>query len=168
MQIESKLEALGLVLPAAPKAPPGITFSFVWTRKRGNRIYLSSHAAQAPDGSYSGPFGKVPTEVPLEAAQQAARSTALSMLASLKRELGDLDRVTAWLMVYGMVNAEPGYEQTTNAINGFSDLIVDLYGAEIGQHARMAVGMATLPLNNTVTIAAEVEFAEVAHSLSDF
>ena len=82
------------------------------------------------------------------------------MLASLKRELGDLDRVTAWLMVYGMVNAEPGYGQTTNAINGFSDLIVDLYGQEIGQHARIAVGMATLPLNNTVTIAAEVEFTE--------
>jgi len=89
----------------------------------------------------------------------AARSTALSILASLKRELGDLDRVTAWLMVYGMVNADPGYAQTTNAINGFSDLILDLYGPETGQHARMAVGMATLPVNNAVTIAAEVEFA---------
>ena len=159
MQIESKLEALGLVLPAAPKAPPGITFSFVWTRKRGNRIYLSGHAAQTPDGSYAGPFGKVPTEVSLEAAQQAARSTALSMLASLKRELGDLDRVTAWLMVYGMVNADPGYPQTTSAINAFSDLVLDLYGPDVGQHARVAVGMATLPLNNAVTVAAEVEFA---------
>ncbi len=159
MQVEMKLQTLGLVLPAAPKAPPGITFSFAWTRKHGNRIYLSGHSAQAPDGSYVGPFGKVPTEVSLEAAQEAARSTALSTLASLKRELGDLDRVTAWLMVYGMVNAEPGYAQTTNAINGFSDLIVELYGPEVGQHARIAVGMATLPLNNAVTIAAEVEFA---------
>jgi YjgF/chorismate_mutase-like, putative endoribonuclease len=96
--------------------------------------------------------------VPLEAAQEAARATALSMLASLKRELGDLDRVTAWLMVYGMVNAEPGYAQTTNAINGFSDLILDLYGPEVGQHSRIAVSMATLPLNNAITIAAEVEF----------
>jgi hypothetical protein len=58
-----------------------------------------------------------------------------------------------------MVNAESGYAQTTNAINGFSDLILELYGSEIGQHARMAVGMATLPLNNAVTIAAEIEFA---------
>jgi len=61
-------------------------------------------------------------------------------------------------MVYGMGNAEPSYAQTTNAMNGFSDLILELYGLEIGQHARMAVGMATLPLNNAVTIAAEVEF----------
>ncbi len=159
MQIEAKLQALGLVLPAAPQIPPGIKISFAWTRIRGNRVYLSGHSAQAPDGSFIGPFGKVPTEVSLEAAQQAARLTALSMLASLKRELGDLDRVTAWLMVYGMVNAEPGYAQTTNAINGFSDLILELYRSEVGQHARIAVGMATLPLNNAVTIAAEVEFA---------
>jgi YjgF/chorismate_mutase-like, putative endoribonuclease len=159
MQVEAKLQTLGLLLPAAPKVPPGIKISFAWIRKHGNHIYLSGHSAQAPDGSYVGPFGKVPTEVSLEAAQEAARSTALSMLASLKRELLDLDRVTAWLMVYGMVNAEPGYAQTTNAINGFSDLIVELYGPEVGQHARIAVGMATLPLNNAVTIAAEVEFA---------
>jgi hypothetical protein len=97
--------------------------------------------------------------VSLEEAQEAARNTALSMLASIKRELGDLDRVTAWLMVYGMVNAETGYPQTTNAINGFSDLILELYGSEVGQHARTAVGMATLPLNNAVVIAAEAEFA---------
>ncbi|HEX6554847.1 MAG TPA: RidA family protein [Ktedonobacteraceae bacterium] len=160
MQIEAKLEALGLVLPEAPKTPPGFKFSFAWIRRRGNRIYLSGHSAQAPDGSYIGPFGKVPTEVSLEAAQEAARGTALSMLASLKRELGDLDRVTAWLMVYGMVNADPGYPQTTTAINGFSDLIVELYGREVGEHARIAVGMAALPLNNAVTIAAEVESAE--------
>ena len=158
MQIEARLQSLGLVLPAAPKIPPGIKISFAWTRVRGNRIYVSGHSAQEPDGSFIGPFGKVPTEVSLEAAQQAARSAALSMLASLKRELGDLDRVTAWLIVYGMVNAEPGYAQTTNAINGFSDLILELYGPEAGQHARLAVGMATLPLNNAVTIAAEVEF----------
>jgi enamine deaminase RidA (YjgF/YER057c/UK114 family) len=160
MHIEAKLQALGLVLPDAPKVPPGFNFSFAWTRRRGNRMYVSGHSPQAPDGSFVGPFGKVPTEVSLEAAQQAARATALSILASLKRELGDLDRVTAWLMVYGMVNAEPGYGQTTHAINGFSDLIVELYGPEIGQHGRIAVGMATLPLNNAVTIAAEVEVAE--------
>jgi len=61
-------------------------------------------------------------------------------------------------MVYGMVNAEPGYAQITNAINGFSDLILELYGPAVGQHARIAAGMGALPLNNAVTIAAEVEF----------
>jgi enamine deaminase RidA (YjgF/YER057c/UK114 family) len=159
MQIEAKLQALGLVLPQAPKLPPGLKLSFAWARMRGNRLYLAGHGPLAPDGSPLGPFGKVPTEVSLEAAQEAARSTALSMLASLKRELGDLDRVTAWLMVSGMVNAEPGYGQTTTVINGFSDLILELYGPDIGQHARTAIGVAALPLNNAVIIAAEVEFA---------
>ena len=99
----------------------------------------------------------MPTEVSLEEAQGSARSTALSVLGSLKRALGDLDRVTAWLMVHGMINAEPGYGQTTNVINGFSDLIVELYGEDVGQHARTAIGVAALPLNLCVVIAAEVE-----------
>lgn len=160
MNIEAKLQTLGLVLPAAPKTPPELKFSFAWLRRRRNHLYISGHSPQAPDGSFVGPFGKVPTDIALETTQQAARATALSILASIKREIGDLDRVTAWLMVYGMVNAEPGYTYTTNAINGFSDLILELFGLEIGQHARIAVGMAALPLNNAITIAAEVEFAE--------
>src|SRR5437868_9888261 len=160
MQIEAKLQEKGLLLPQGAKLPPGITISFAWVRRHGNRIYLAGHGPLAPDGPPLGPFGKVPTEVSLEAAREAARGTALSMLASLKRELGNLDQVSAWLMVYGMVNADPGYPQTTNAINGFSDLIVELYGREVGEHARIAVGMAALPLNNAVIIAAEVEVAE--------
>jgi hypothetical protein len=159
MQIEAKRDKLGLALPQAPKLPAGLTISFVWTRRRGNRLYLPGHGPLAPDGSPLGPFGKVPTEVSLQAAQEAARATALAIPASLKRELADLDRVTAWLMVYGMINAEPGYGQTTNVINGFSDLILELYRPEIGQHARMAVGVAALPLNNAVIIGAEVECA---------
>jgi enamine deaminase RidA (YjgF/YER057c/UK114 family) len=159
MHVEARIEALGLILPDVPKIPPQIRVPFAWVRTRGNRTYISGHSARRPDGSMAGPFGKVPSEVSLEAAQEAARLTALSILASLKRELGDLDRVTAWLMVQGMVNADPGYGQTTNVINGFSDLIIELYGEETGRHARSAVGMAALPLNNAVVIAAEVEVA---------
>ena len=95
----------------------------------------------------------------LEAAQESARLTALAMLATLQRTLGDLDRVAGWLMVYGMVNADVGYPETTNVVNGFSDLILELYGEETGSHARMAVGMATLPLNLCVVVGAEVELA---------
>ena len=157
MQIEAKLEALGLVLPEPPQAPPGITFSFAWTRLRGKHVYIAGHSAQAPDGTYAGPFGKVPSEVSLDDAKLAARGAALSILASLKRTLGDLDRVSAWLMVNGMVNAEPGYRETGNVINGFSELILEVYGPEIGQHARTGVGMMALPLNNAVVVAAEVE-----------
>ncbi len=159
MQIEARLRSLGLVLPEAPLAPAGVTISFAWARVRGTHVYLAGHSPQASDGSFPGPFGKVASEVSLESAQGAARATAVSMLGSLKRALGDLDRVTAWLMVYGMVNAEPGYPNTTSVINAFSDLILELYGLEIGQHARVAVGMASLPLNNAVTIGAEVEFS---------
>jgi enamine deaminase RidA (YjgF/YER057c/UK114 family) len=157
VRIEQRLEELGLVLPEAAKVPPGIRVSFSWVRVRGDRAFVSGHGALAPDGSPAGPFGKVPNEVSLEEAQESARNTALSMLGSLKRTLGDLDRVTAWLTVNGMVNTEPGYGQTTNVINGFSDLIVGLYGDDAGQHARTAIGVTALPLNLCVVIAAEVE-----------
>jgi enamine deaminase RidA (YjgF/YER057c/UK114 family) len=79
------------------------------------------------------------------------------MLASLKRELGDLDRVLAWLRVFGMVNSAPGFDRQPNVINGFSDLILQLYGPEPGDHARSAVGMAELPLGVPVEIEAEVQ-----------
>lgn len=159
MRVEAKLQEMGLSLPESPKLPPGVTISFAWTRVSGNRAYVSGHGPLEPDGTAAGPFGKVPSEVPLEAAQEAARKTALAILSSLKRELGDLDRVTAWLNVHGAVNADPGYPQTTLVINAFSDLILALYGPEVGMHARTALGMAALPLNLPVVIAAEVEFA---------
>lgn len=157
-QIEKRLAELGLQLPEPAAPPPGFKFSFSWVRVRGNRAYLSGHGALAADGGPAGPFGKVTSEVSLEEAQDAARGAAVAMLGSLHRALGDLDRVTAWLMVYGMVNADPGYPETTNVANGFSDLILDLYG-DAGHHARMAVGMATLPLNYCFLAGAEVEIA---------
>jgi hypothetical protein len=80
------------------------------------------------------------------------------MLASLKSALGDLDRVAAWLTISGYVNAEPGYAHTTAAMNPASELIVDLYGADGGTHARTAIDVVALPLN-LVVISAEVEIA---------
>lgn len=82
---------------------------------------------------------------------------ALAMLGSLKRELGDLDRVTAWLRVFGMVNSAPEFARQPAVINGFSELIVALYGETAGAHARSAVGLAALPFNIPVEIEAEVE-----------
>jgi enamine deaminase RidA (YjgF/YER057c/UK114 family) len=156
MRIEAKLEELGLTLPEPPKIPPGVQVSFAWVRVYQDRAYLSGHGPLNPDGSIAQPLGKVGAELSVEEGYQAARLTALSVLGSLKRELGDLDRVRAWLMVYGLVNAVPDFALTTNVINGFSDLIVELYGAEAGTHARMAPGLATLPVGLPVTIAAEV------------
>lgn len=158
-QIEQRLAHLGLQLPQAADPPQGFKFSFSWARVSGDRAFLSGHGPLALDGTPLGPFGKVPSEVSMAEAQESARGAALSMLGSLKRALGDLDRVAAWLMVYGMVNADPGYSETTNVVNGFSDVILEVFGQDAGHHARMAVGMATLPLNSCVLVGAEVELA---------
>ena len=158
MKIEAKLDALGLTLPEQFTPPAGTILPFSWVRVRGNRAYISGHAPQNPDGSLAQPLGRVGAEVSLEEAYQAARLIALSMLGSLKRELGDLDRVT-WLRVYGMVRSAPGFTRQPAVTNGFSDLIIELYGNEAGQHARSAVGMAELPFGIPVEIEAEVEIS---------
>jgi enamine deaminase RidA (YjgF/YER057c/UK114 family) len=160
MQIEAKLEALGLVLPEPLKTPSGLQLPFPWVRVRGNRAYISGHGPQNPDGSLAGPLGKVGAEVSVEEAYQSARLVALAILGNLKRTIGDLDRVTAWLRVHGMVNSAPGFNRQPAVINGFSELIIELYGVEIGQHARSAVGMAELPFGIPVEIEAEVEISE--------
>jgi enamine deaminase RidA (YjgF/YER057c/UK114 family) len=156
MHIEARLASLGLILPEPVKVP-GVILPFMWVRVRGNRAYISGHGPLNPDGSLAQPLGKVGVDLSVEEAYQSARLIALSMLSSLKRELGDLDRVTAWLRVHGMVNSAPGFKQQPAVINGFSDLILELYGSEVGQHARSAVGMAELPFGMPVEIEAEIE-----------
>jgi len=156
-KVEAKLQQLGLILPEPLKLPPGIKFPFPWVRVRSNRAYISGHGPQNPDGSVAHPLGKVGEGLALEEAYQAARLAALAILGSLKRELDELDRVVAWLRVFGMVNSAPGFNQQPLVINGFSDLILELYGPERGSHARSAVGVAELPLSIPVEIEAEVE-----------
>jgi enamine deaminase RidA (YjgF/YER057c/UK114 family) len=156
MHIESKLRSLALVLPAPPKIPPGVEVPFAWVRVHGDRAYVSGHGPLAPDGSPAPPFGRVGAEVSAEQGYMAARSATLAMLSSLGRELGDLDRVRAWLMVSGMVHVAPGFTRTTNVINGCSDLLLALWGPEAGRHARTAIGVAELPLDLPVVIAAEI------------
>jgi len=112
--------------------------------------------ASAADGSLAGPFGKVGAELTVEEGYRAARLVALSMLASIKRSIGDLDRVRRWHRVFGMVNSAPGFAQQPSVINGFSDLILELYGPARGAHTRSAVGMAELPLHMPVEIEAEL------------
>ena len=121
----------------------------------GDRALVSGHGPQNPDGSIAGPFGKVGAGVTVEQGYAAARLTALSMLGSLARQLGDLDRITAWVRVFGMVNSAPGFASQPAVINGFSDLVLELFG-EAGAHARSAVGMAELPFDLPVEVEAEV------------
>ncbi len=155
--VEARLQQLGLTLPEPMKLPPGVTLPFPWVRVRGDRAYISGHGPQNADGSLAAPLGKVDADVSLEEGYQAARLAALSILGSLKRELGDLDRVVTWLKVFGMVNSAPGFNRQPQVINGFSDLILEVFGPDRGLHARSAVGMAELPFGIPVEIEAEVE-----------
>jgi enamine deaminase RidA (YjgF/YER057c/UK114 family) len=156
MHIEERLEALGLVLPEPMQVPQGLRMPFAWVRLRGNRAYISGHIALNPDGSVAQPLGKVAAEVTAEEGYHSARDVALAHLASLKRVLGDLDRVSAWLRVFAMVNAAPEFNQTPLVTNGYSDLILELYGPEVGMHARSSIGM-MIPLNAPINCEAEVE-----------
>jgi enamine deaminase RidA (YjgF/YER057c/UK114 family) len=158
-RIEARLAELGLSLPPAVKPPTGIVLPFRFVRVLGHRALISGHSPQAADGSVAGPFGKVGRDLTVEQGYQAARLTALSILGSLQRELGDLDRVKNWVRVFGMVNSAPGFIRQPAVINGCSDLILQLWGDEAGAHARSAVGMAELPFGIPVEIEAEVEIA---------
>ena len=153
---EQRLAELGLVLPEPLKMPAGMTLPFPWVNVRGNRAFISGHGPQNPDGSPAGPFGSVGKEVSVEDAKESARKVGLSMLGSLKRELGSLDRVTGWCKALGMVNCVPGFDNTPAVINGFTELIIDVFGPEVGRHSRSAVGVAGLPLNFPVEIEAEL------------
>jgi enamine deaminase RidA (YjgF/YER057c/UK114 family) len=155
--IEQRIEALGLTLPRPMQAPTGMRLPYASVLVRGDRAYVAGHGPVTPDGVVAGPFGKVGREVSLEQAHASVRLTALAILGDLARALGDLDRITAWLRVFGMVNAEPGFGQEPAVINGFSDLILEVFGPEVGAHARSAVGMADLPFNIPVEIEAELQ-----------
>jgi enamine deaminase RidA (YjgF/YER057c/UK114 family) len=157
MSTADRLQQLGLVLPAPPRIPPGTVLPFGWVRVVGTRALISGHGPTNADGSFAHPLGKVGAEVSREQAYHAARLTGLAILASLQRELGSLDRIVAWTRAFGMVDCAPGFNDMPSVINGFSDLILDVFGQERGQHARSAVGVASLPFGIPVEIEAEVE-----------
>jgi enamine deaminase RidA (YjgF/YER057c/UK114 family) len=156
VRIENQLGELGLTLPQPTAVPAGVTLAFPWVRTHGHRVFVSGHGPLLPDGSLAGPFGKVGDQVTEEQAYHSARLVALAVLGSLKRELGDLDRIGSWLRVFGMVNVAPGFHRTPAVINGFSDLIIQLWGEHAGSHARSAIGVAALPFDIPVEVEAEV------------
>jgi enamine deaminase RidA (YjgF/YER057c/UK114 family) len=151
--IENRLTELGLRLPAPPAAPPGVQLPFAFVRVHGDLAYVSGHGPL--DGERVLVTGRVGGEVSVEQAYDAARATGLSMLASLKRELGDLDRVTAWIKALGFVSCAEGFNATPAVINGFSDLVLELWG-DAGLHARSAIGAGELPFGMPVEVEAVV------------
>lgn len=155
--IEQRLVQLGLTLPAPLRLPPGVVLPFAWVRIVGSRAIFSGHGPTESDGSLARPLGKVGRDLSLEQGYEAARLTGLAILGSLHRELGGLDRIAAWSRVFGMVNSAPGFNKQPGVMNGFTDLIVDVFGPARGAHARSAVGMAELPFDIPIEIEGEVE-----------
>jgi enamine deaminase RidA (YjgF/YER057c/UK114 family) len=145
---EQKIE---LFKPASPVA------NYVKAVRAGNLIFLAGHGPMNPDGSYI--TGKVGKDLTLEQGYAAARQTAISMLSTLKAELGDLKKVKRVVKVLGMVNCTDTFTDHPKVINGFSDLIVTIFG-EKGRHARAAVGMNSLPMNTAVEVEMIVELEE--------
>ena len=159
MTPDEKIKELNLILPEPIKLPPNLEMQFSWVRVSGNRVFISGHVALNADGSLSEVTGKVGGAVTIEQGYEAARQTGLAILSSLMQELGTLNNITAWLRVFGMVNVAPGFVKTPPVINGFSDLIIDVFGQKIGNHSRSAVGMTELPFGAPVEIEAEVEIS---------
>jgi enamine deaminase RidA (YjgF/YER057c/UK114 family) len=155
----AKLKELGLILPEPLRLPPGVILPFPWVHVRGDRAFVSGHGPQEADGALAGPFGTVGDRISVEQGRDIARKVALSMLGSLQRELGDLDRITGWCRVFGMVNCAPGFDRPPAVINGFSEVILEVFGPDIGRHARSAIGVAGLPFNIAVEVEAEITIA---------
>jgi enamine deaminase RidA (YjgF/YER057c/UK114 family) len=141
---EARLTELGIVLPA-PFPPAG---SYVSCVQSGDLLYVGGHG---PVNDETTVIGKVGTDLTLEEGQAAARLTALSILATVRAELGSLDRVEQIVKVFGMVNVGDGFNRIPAVIDGGSDLLVEVFG-ERGRHTRSAVGMAALPFGIAVEI----------------
>ena len=154
--IAAKLEALGLVLPKTVRLPPGVVLPFRLVRVGRPRLRVGPRSTESRrhPGAAARQGGR---DLSVEQGYRAARLTALAMLGSIERELGDLDRVSAWTRVFGMVNSATGFNQQPRVMNGFSDLILELFGPDRGAHSRSAVGMAELPFDLPVEIEAELD-----------
>ena len=150
--VESRLIELGYSLPPPPE-PIG---NYLSASTSGNIMWMAGVGARRADGSRIS--GKLGQDLTVAEGYEAAKWCALNLLSRMKMELGDLDRVTGILKVFGMLNSSPDFEEQAKVIDGASDLFVELFG-EAGRHSRSAPGMAILPRNTAVIIDCVIEFA---------
>jgi enamine deaminase RidA (YjgF/YER057c/UK114 family) len=144
MAVRERLEELGLRLP--PVFPPAA--NYLGCVVDGDLVHVGGHG---PINGDEVVIGKVGADLTVDDGRRAARMAALSILATLEAELGDLDRVRRINQVFGMVNVAPGFERTPQVIDGCSDLLVEVF-ADAGRHTRSAVGLAELPFGIAVEI----------------
>ena len=149
---EQRLRELGIELPPPPR-PVGV---YVPAVRTGNILFTAGHTPRGPDGS---PLvaGKVGVDMTVEDAHAAARIAGLNLLSTVRNTLGSLDNVVQLVKVLGMVNCAPDFGQQPQVINGFSELLVEVFGEERGRGGRAAVGMASLPANQPVEVEAIFE-----------
>ena len=151
--IEDKVKAMGFEIPPPFEFPkPNRTGCVVV----GTIVFVSGHGRNLTGPGVKA-TGKVGSDLHLDEGYAAARAAALSIVASLKRELGDLDRLKRVVRLFGMVNVVPGFDRMPEVIDGASDFFYELFGPEYGRHARSAVGMAELPHGIPVEINGEFE-----------
>ena len=151
--VESRLAELGYTLPTPPE-PIG---NYLSACRSGAIMWMAGVGSRRADGSRIS--GKLGADLTVEEGYEAARWCALNLLARMKMELGDLDRVTRILKVVGMVNSSPDFEEQAKVVDGASDLFVELFG-EAGRHSRSAPGMAVLPGNTAVIVDCVIEILE--------
>ena len=155
---EQTMQELGYELTEAMQLPPGFEILLSMVKVIDKRVIVSGHGALNADGSIATHLmGQVGDTISVEQAQEAAKLTALAMVGTLKRELGELSRIKSWVKVLGMVNSAPGFVGQTPVIDGFSRTIIEIFGKESGMACRSAVGMAALPMNLSVEVEAELE-----------
>ena len=153
-EIEQRVKAMGFELPAPSKFPSANRTGCVLV---GSILFVSGHGRDLPSLPGVRHAGKVPAQVSVEEGYATARAVALSMFASLKQELGDLDRIKRLVRLFGMVNASPGFGLMPNVIDGASDFFYEVLGPANGKHARTAIGVAELPHGIAVEINGEFE-----------
>jgi enamine deaminase RidA (YjgF/YER057c/UK114 family) len=156
---EARLNELGLKLPAPTSLPDGLHLPFSFVNIRGDRLVFSGHPKNAADGSIAGPFGRLGSDLSTDQGYAEARQVGLSVLANIKAEIGDLSRIRGWTRVFGMVTSTPDYTEHHLVVNGFSDLIIEVFGPDIGRHARSAIGVQALPLGFAMEIEGEVHIS---------
>lgn len=151
--VEEKIKALDieLIKPAIPVA------NYVGAVKTGNLVFLSGHISKSTNGDLI--KGKLDSDLTTEEGYKAARYCGIAQLSTLKAKIGNLNKVVQIVKVSGMVNSDPDFTQQSQVVNGFSDLMVEVFG-ERGKHARAAVGMASLPLGVACEIEMIVEVAD--------
>ena len=152
VHIEARIASLGYKLPNEPPAPKG---NYMGYTKRGNTIYTAGHLPQKHDGTLV--LGRLGENVTVEQGQDAARVAALNILATVKSAVGDLDKVKKIVKITGFVNSASDFTNQPAVLNGCSDLLGEIFGVEIGRHARSALGVNVLPLGVAVEIEAIIE-----------